>query len=321
MRTLLTLILVLGLAMATSAAPGVTVVVRPASEVAGEKVTLGDIASIQGADAEQSARLKSILVCPSPLPGKARKLTDDQVITTMRRAGILPENAGLLCPPEIAVVRTSAIVGSADLVEAARKHILAVHSWTGTVSVEAAIPPGDQVVSAGKLDLRIKAGTSAIRKGRNSIPVEIVIDDKVYRTVQVSVTIKVIAPVAVAVKSIARSEQIGTSNIAIEERDVTLLPDDVMISMPEAGWTASLPISEGSILRRSWVSAPPSVRSGDQVLVVVSCGTLRLTERGAAAQDGCIGDRIKVRLSGAGREVRATVSGQGLVEIIIGRRK
>ena len=321
MRTLLTLILVLVLAMAASAAPGVTVVVRPASEVAGEKVTLGDIASIEGADATQAEHLRSIQVCQSPLPGKTRKLTDDQVVTALRRAGILPENTGLLCPPEIAVLRMSAVVGGLDLVEAVRKHVLAANSWTGTVSVEAAIPPADQVVPSGKLDLRIKAGTSAVRKGRNSISVEIVIDDKVYRTVQVSVTVKVVAPVAVALKSVARSEQIGPSNIAIQERDITMLPDDILTTMPEVGWTASLPISEGSILRRSWVSAPPAVRSGDQVLVVVSSGTLRLTDRGVAAQDGCIGDRIKVRLSGEGREVRGTISGPGLVEIFIGRRK
>ena len=187
MRTLLTLILILGLVTAVSAAPEVTVVVKPASEVAGEKVTLGDIASIKEADAEQADRLKSIGVCQSPLPGKSRKLTDDQVVTALRRAGILPESAGLLCPPEIAVVRTSAVVGGLDLIEAVRKHVLAANSWAGTVSVEAAIRPADQVVPTGKLDLRIKAGTSAVRKGRNSISVEIVIDDKVFRTVQVSV--------------------------------------------------------------------------------------------------------------------------------------
>lgn len=321
MRTLITLILILVLATAVSAAPQVTVVVKPTSEVAGEKVTLGDIASIEGADANQAERLRNIQVCQSPLPGKTRKLTDDQVVTAMKRAGILPDATGLLCPPEIAVVRTSAVVGGLDLVEAVRKHVLAANSWTGTVSVEAAVPPADQIVPTGKLDLRIRAGTSAVRKGRNSISLEIVIDDKVYRTVQVSVTVKVIAPVAVAVKSVTRSEPIGPGNIAIQERDITLLPDDILTTMPEVGWTASLPISEGSILRRSWVSAPPAVRSGDQVLVVVSSGTLRLTDRGVAAQDGCIGDRIKVRLSGQGREVRGTISGPGLVEIFIGRRK
>ena len=92
--------------------------------------------------------------------------------------------------------------------------------------------------------------------------------------------------------------------------------------MPEAGWARKPPNLGGIDPRgRSWVSAPPAVRSGDQVLVVVSSGTVRLTDRGVAAQDGCIGDRIKVRLSGESREVRGTISGPGLVEIFIGRRK
>ncbi len=313
-------VLVLGLAVAASAAAEVTVAVKPASEVAGASVTLGDIASIQGADVKQTECLRAIPVCSSPLPGKSRKLTDDQIITATKRAGILADSAALLCPPEIVVVRASAVVGGADLVEAVRKHVLAAQTWTGTVSVETALPPADQVVPIGKLDLRIKAGTTAIRKGRNTASVEMVVEDKVYRTIQVSVTVKVVAPVAVALKAIARSEQIGGVNIALQDRDVTMLPDDVLTELPETGWTASLAIAEGSILRKSWVCAPSAVHSGDQVLIIVRSGAVRLTDKGVAAQDGSIGDKIKIRLAGEGREVRGTVSGPGLVEILIGRR-
>lgn len=314
------LILAVVFAAAVAAAPKTTVAVKPASEVSGASVTLGDIASIQGADAKQMECLRAIQVCPSPLPGKTRKLTDDQVLTAMRRAGVLAESAGLLCPPEVAVVRTSAIVGGSDLVDAVRKHVLAAPSWPGTVSVESAIPPVDQIVPTGKLGLRVKAGASAVRKGRNTVSVEIVVEDKVYRAVQVSVTVKVIAPVAVALKAIARSELIGGVNVVLQDRDVTMLPDDVLTEMPEGGWTASLAIAEGSILRKSWVAAPSVVRSGDQVLVIVRSGAVRLTDKGVAAQDGGIGDRIKIRLSGESREVYGTVSGPGIVEIVVGRR-
>jgi len=320
-RIQLIAVLILVLAAAVTAAPKVTVVVRPASDVAGANVTLGDIASFQGADADQAKRLGVVPVCTSPLPGKARKITDDQVLTAMRRAGIAAETVGLLCPPEFAVVRISATVGSADLVEAVRQYVVDAHSWPGTVSVEAAIPPADQVTPSGKLELRIKAGTTTVRKGRNSIPVEIVIDDKVYRTVQVSVMVKLVASVAVAAKPVARSEEINSANVTMQERDITMLPDDVLTEMPETGWTASMPISEGSILRKSWVSAPPAVRSGDHVLVVVSSGSVKITDKGMAAQDGRVGDKIKVRLSGERREIRGTVSGPGLIEINIGRRK
>lgn len=318
-RTQLILGMVLGLAVAVSAAPKVTVVVRPASDVSAESVTLGEIASIDGVDDAQADRLKSVPVCPSPLPGKSRKLTDDQIMTALKRAGLF-ETTGLLCPPEIAVVRTSAVVGSADLLETVREYVLSTNTWSGTVTVEPAIAPADQTVPTGALDLRVKAGRIAVRKGRNSIPVEIVIGDKVYRTVQVSVNVRLIVSVPVASKAIARSEAISSANVIMKERDVTTLPDDILTAMPEADWTASLPISEGSILRKSWVSSPPAVLSGDPVLVVVSSGSVRVAEKGVAAQEGRVGDTIKVRLSGERREIRGTVSGPGLVEISIGRR-
>lgn len=318
-RTQLLLALVLGLAVAASAAPKATVVVRPASDVSADSVTIGEIATVDGAEEAQADRIKGVSVCQAPLPGRSRKLTDDQIMTALRRAGLF-ETTGLLCPPEIAIVRASAVVGGADLLETVSKHVLSTGTWNGIVSVEPAIAPADQTVPIGKLELRVKAGPSAIRKGRNSIPVEIVVNDKVYRTVQVSVNVRLVASVPVASKAIARGEEVNAGNVAMQERDITTLPDDILTAMPETGWTACLPIAEGSVLRGSWVSAPPAVISGDRVLVVVSSGSVKVTEQGIAAQDGRIGDRIRVRLSGEGREVRGTVSGPGLVEISIGRR-
>lgn len=319
-RIPLILALVLGLAAGTSAAPGATVVVRPASDVSADSVTIGQIAVVDGAEGAQADRIKGVCVCQSPLPGKSRKLTDDQIMTALKRAGLF-ETTALLCPPEIAVVRASAVVGGADLLEAAHRHVLSAAAWKGIVSVEPAIAPAEQIVPTGKLDLRVKAGANAVRKGRNSIPVEITVDDRIYRTVQVSVHVRLVAAVPVASRAVARGEEVSAGNIVMQERDVTALPDDTLTAMPEAGWTACLPISEGSVLRGPWVSAPPAVLSGDRVLVVVCSGSVKVAEQGVAAQDGRTGDRIKVRLSGERREVRGIVSGPGLIEISIGRRR
>ncbi|MCX6374501.1 MAG: flagellar basal body P-ring formation chaperone FlgA, partial [Armatimonadetes bacterium] len=192
-------------------------------------------------------------------------------------------------------------------------------SLTGTVLIEVRHLPADQIVPAGNPELRVKAGCRSPRKGQNSIPVEIVVDGQVCRTVMVSVMVRVVAPVLIATKTISKSEPISLVNTALQERDITTLSSDVLFEAPNADWTASVPISEGAVVRGQWVAAPAAVKSGDSVLVVVESGGVRVTEKGTAVQDGRLGERIKVRFTGDVREARGTVVEPGVVKISIGR--
>lgn len=286
--------------------------VKPSVEVPGATICLGNIADANGT-------LSSIAICPSPLPGKARKLTRDQITVALKRAGVY-ETIVLLCPDEVTVTRMSSSVCAEALLETARRFIMSSNDLPGTVSVELARPFGPQTVPAGKVELRVKPGTQGVRRGQNNLPVEIVVDGSAYRTVNVPVRVKVLASILVAAKGISRSEEIGSANVSLQERDITALPYDIIVGEPELGWTAVVPISEGAILRRSWVSEPPAIRSGDIVSVTVTNGVVRISDKGTAVQDGRPGDLVKVRMLGDTREVRGTVAGPGVVQILMGRK-
>ena len=305
---------------AAIAATRPTIMVRPDCEISGPTCALGDLAQIECADAKTAERLRGIRVCSSPLPGKTRLIAREQLIIALRKAGFADASVDLLCPTQVALRRTQSMIAGQQLFDAAKSFAESAVSFPGRVQIETRRLPADQMTPSGSLELRVRAGTKSLRKGQNNLPVEIVVAGQVYRTINVSLTIRVIAPVLVATKMISRAEAISQANASLEEREITTLPDDALFEAPSADCTAVAPISEGSIIRKQWVAGPLAVKSGDSVLVVVESGGVRVTEKGTAVQDGRPGDRIKIRLAGDVREIRGTVDEPGVVKISLGRR-
>ena len=304
--------------LSANAVPKAHVLVRPASEVAGAQVSLGDIATVQCGENALAERLKSVPVCPSPLAGKTRTLTRDQILIAMRKQGAA-DSAELLSPDRVVVRRSATVVTGQALFETARQYAEESGKWPGTTAVEPVRLPADQSVSAGVLELRVSNRAGRLRCGRNSVPVETVVDGSVYSTTQVSIVVRAFAPVRIATEAIPKSAEITGANTRTEQREITNLPADILLRDLPGIMTAAVPISKDAVLRESWVCAPPAIRSGDNVTVVVTGGLVCVTDKGVAASDGRVGDRLKVRMGDA-REIRGTVAGPGVVEIQIDRR-
>ncbi len=318
MKTILCIMLAI-VSLRAMGAQQTAIAVRPENTVIGTSCVLAEIANVQ-ADAGAAQRINSVTICSSPLPGKSRKITREQIVIALRRGGIADGTYDLLCPAQVSIMRDQRTVSGQMLFDTAKGFAQSSATWSGTVAIESLRLPMDQPVPVGELELRVRAGCQGIRKGQCSVPVEIVLDGKVYRLVQVSINVRIIAPILIATKAITRGEALTADNTAVEERDITRLPDDALTEAPAADMTASSPFAQGAVIRKQWVCAPPAVKSGDSVLVIVESQGMKVTDKGTAAQDGRPGDRIRVRMGGDAREIRATVSEPGIVTISLGRR-
>lgn len=314
------IIALISLPVMAGAAPLADVLAQPAPEIAGAEIKLADLAKVQSNNADFAKKLESVPICPSPLPGKTRAISRDQIIIAMRRQSIADNTVNLVCPAQIIVKRSASLVTGKAIFDAAEEYILKNTPWPGTVTVEPVRLPADISVPVGSIELRARNNFRKPPKGRTSLPVEVLVDGQVYTTVHISVVVRVFARVMVAVKPINRTEIISTDNVAFEDREITNLPEDLMTDLPSTEIMANVPISQGAIVKKGWISEPPAIKSGDSVTVVVSGNTVRVSEKGIAAGDGRKGDRIKVRLLGDIREVRGTVVEPGLVEIPLSRR-
>lgn len=293
--------------------PAATITLKPSAEISGKAVSLGDIASISTNSKALGDKLKGVELCASPLPGKMRKLSRSQLAVSLRKSGIDTSIVSLICPENICITRRSVTISGQQLFDAAKECILGNSKLPGSVYVEPVrLLPAVQL-PIGRVELKAQV-MGSIRKGQNSVPIDIVIDGKTERRVYVPVMVKVIAKVLVASKSILKGDELTPDNTSFEDREITSLPYDPYTDELGDGYQASMSITQGSIIRNQWVKPPVMVRSGDNVIVVAGYGGVRVTDKGIAVQDGGAGDRVKVRLD-AGREVRAFVVEPGVVQL------
>jgi len=312
------LVLTLGLTLmrlGANAAPVGDVLARPASEVSGADVKLGDIASVRCADAALDKKLKNAYICAAPLPGNTTKLTRAQIVVALTRNG-LKGSANLLAPDVITVTRLSNSATGQAIFEAARDFALAA-PWPGEVVVEPVMKLRDQATPPGKIELLARSRAQKLSPGRNTLLVDVLVDGTKYTTIQVSVLVRLFAPVLIATKSISKSEEIEAGNTRLERIEITDLAEDLIREPISKSVTTTCPIAEGAAIRGCWVVEPPVIRSGDNVVVTVVGRLVRVADVGVAVSTGAAGQLIKVRLSGSAREVRGTVVAPGQVEIYI----
>ena len=82
-----------------------------------------------------------------------------------------------------------------------------------------------------------------------------------------------------------------------------------------AGRTAARLLRKNRPISESQLEAPRAVSRGQQVVIVYRAGTLSVTTKGRAREDGAVGERIRVMNLGQRKSVTAEVIGEGRVRI------
>ena len=151
--------------------------------------------------------------------------------------------------------------------------------------------------------------------GRAGAPARFVLMvGRVRRGIAVA-SVKVSGPFARAARSIARRETITADAVDVVTGELEGVgfqrlpgPDEVL------GLVARRDIAAGEPLTQAAVQLPPLVKPGDEVVLTVVAGSVRVTARAIAAASGYEGDVIRVTPEG-GRPLKARISGPGTVEV------
>ena len=302
-------------ALNASPVPTAVVSIRSESLVKAERVVIADIASVKTGSKQLAEKLKAVEVCTSPAPGRDRIITKNDIIIALRRAGIDEKSITISCSDRVSVSRAFNRVAGSRIFEVAKDYASTSTTWPGSVEIQPDYKLNDIEAPTGLLSFNVKDGIQKLHKGHNSIPVEISIDGKPYRTINVSLMIRLIAPVLVAVQPISRTSPITDTNTTVKQMDITNLTEDLIIGSAPAGWTATIQIADGAIIRKGWIAEPAAIKSGDPVMVVAQSGLVKVTDRGIAAQDGRVGETIKIRMVTGSREIRCKVAEPGIVTL------
>ncbi|MBN2058460.1 MAG: flagellar basal body P-ring formation protein FlgA [Candidatus Saganbacteria bacterium] len=134
--------------------------------------------------------------------------------------------------------------------------------------------------------------------GNVIFPVQINDKDRDQR-IFVRAQVEVFKTVVIATRMVKRGETIGEGDLALEARDIAMLPDEyyedkVMVVETEAKTT----IPKNGTIFQWMIKEIPVVRRGDDITLIVKGPNLLVRTAGEALMDGYLGRKIRVRKKG-----------------------
>ncbi len=303
----------------TLLAVGVTVTLPMNAEVAGTEILLGEIAIVQGTDPELVRLIESIDVGYSPAPGYSRLLRADKLhqIVARRAPHVSVRFAGERTCRVRPLVRE---VPGAELLDAARTELDLAFSDEDATFVPVGEPLGVAVPAGLKShEVRARLLPQAVTSGTVNVPVQVLVDGVVYRTVWTNWEVSAWQTVAVLAQPVRAGEAIHPAHL--ERKRVRLQNGTELTPLPAqflSGAVAVRDLSVGETVTHLDIHRPTVISVGDSVFLRVRKGRITATVAGVAMQAGAVGDRIGVRTAGSDLDRRAVVLSRDLVRIDLG---
>lgn len=307
------------LLLAAGGSPGVTIVLPHRADVFGTEIVVGEIADVLSDDVVLARAVETTAIGYAPAPGYSRLLQNHQIGLELQKAfpDVTWTFKGQVATRVWPVVYT---VPSQELEAAALAEVEAAASGLDA----------DYVLSSPIADLRVPGVQSGVSlrgalelaqltTGGLTVPVQVLLDGQVYRTINTTWNVKVWQQLPVVGRPVIAGEPLSPS--LFETRRVLL--DGRTKSKPVAldliaGATAARALRTGQVVTEADVHRPVAVRSGDVIFIEVAKGAVTARVVGTALASGALRDRVIVRLDASGREMLGTVVSPELVRVELG---
>lgn len=299
----------------TLAAGGLRVELKPAASVRGTELDVAAVARVTGDDAAAVAAANAALLGYAPAPGYARTVERWQLAQELQRVlpGARIEVVGAQAcrvSPEVELLTAERLLATAR--EALTRDLAA---YDASLEPAAALHPLE--VPAGDRGVELRARTPDVepRDGAVSVPVEVLVDGELYRTVWTSWNVGVWTQVPVLARDVRRGEELGFASFRVERRRIDLATQRGHLTEAAAsGAVAARDLREGSVVIERDVMRPKLVTRGRTVQLRVKKGVVVATVTAVARQDGYLGEEIAV-VTDTKKEIRAVILGPDLVGI------
>jgi flagella basal body P-ring formation protein FlgA len=285
-------------------------VLRGTASVAGDKVVVGDVAMLQGADADAIAARP---VAAAPPVGQVLLLTRAQV-----RAA-LPADWHASGAAAVRVERAAQDVAVAQLCEAAiaaaraRIASAAPVARAGVTCLDARVPP--LRVPAGALALQADAPAFAPVDGAQALRVDVRIDGRVERSVGVPLRVDLGVARWCAAAPLAEGTPLAAASFARCERPVRHVEDLALGDQPLPAGRLRRALHAGDAIVGADIAAPEEALAGDAVTVRLRDGAFELESTGVLVQSARVGARVHVRTAANAAPVMGTLTDRRVVEL------
>ncbi len=311
-------LLVLLLLLIASVVEARSIRINHSVETRESQIRLGEIAQLSG-EAYFIAEVQDIILGQAPLPGYQNYLYREQIISTLESEEVEVDNINFDIPYQITISADYTTLDIDSLIARSRDYIYQNLNYEQSdIELELLNTPDEILRPYGELELKIANLRNRNLLGRTTIPIEIYIDNELYRRVHLRYNIGVWQEVLIAKDNLSRGDNITRSDFEIEERKITssntdyILPNDNTLSSYELR-TA---LSAGRALKTRMVTLPDLVERWSDVQLIAQVGGVQIIAQARARDSGQLGDRIIVENKTSGERIEAEVIGQGQVRVV-----
>jgi flagella basal body P-ring formation protein FlgA len=298
---------------------GVSVVVPVENTVNGQRILLGDIATI-GPDGEADQELADMLakadLGPAPLPGQKLTLRRQQFESRLISSGAPVNDARWLIPDTVTLVGTGQETDPSQVRQIINEYLARTEPYASgqyeILSVSSANPPS---LPPGKVEYTFAAQPSS-NPNYLAGTIFFAVDG------QESARIRVTAQIDLQVKALLAAKDLPRGHILSEE-DLTesLTPfakaKGALTQISQAtGQTMKVSIRAGSPVHDRDLEKTFMVTKGETVTIIAQSGGLKVTALGQAKESGALGQTIAVINMDSKKSISARVIGPGQVEVI-----
>jgi len=284
---------------------------KPQCVPAGPVVALGDVADIASTDARQTAALAAIELFPSPTSGEERTVRVREIQDLLLLGGVNLVEHQLSGASEIVVSAAAARprapaarpVSTAELQRIKRRitdslakylneHSTSPQDW----SIEFELTEANARPFADPIAPIEVAGGAAPWTGSQRFDVAVAgKNGTVPFTVTIDATVRVVAPVVVALRSLPRGAIVREGDVTLQRTPAADKVPGTLHSLEEAlGHELVRAVGAGLPVTTDTLRPPLAVHRGEVVTVVARAGGVRIRTNARAHDEGSVGELVAV---------------------------
>lgn len=294
---------------------GLEIAFRPTVAVDAVEIALGDIADFDE-DSETSRALATRTVGQAGQPGQDVTLDAAAIIRQMAATPDLPADILWSGASAIKVHRNGITIGTEKIQEFLDAYFAGHNAELPKEDIRFVIDklPVPFVLPAGELKCEVFPSDPDII-GSSRFSMIFTVDGKVRKNISLPGHFE--ASVAVAAGQLPKGAVLASQHIAMEVRAITALKQPCLDPSLLIGKITLKTIKAGAAIELSAVQAPPLVRKGEVVKIVLNRDGISLSTLGVAKADGAKGEIIRVQNTNSNKILQCRVTAAGLVEVAL----
>lgn len=289
-------------------------VLKEEAFVRGPKVLLGDIARIEGENADALALIE---LTTAANPGDSKQMSAALVSTRIEHAGYDRLAVQVEGAPRVRATTLYLEVTPAQLSESLREFIMTSMPWDlqdALIDVQA--PPGTIRTPDGDLQIDWTANPQYRFVGPSVFRGSIAVDGAVQRTVTVRANVEAYAELLVARRDIPRGTLISANDLDYRKLSLQSTPEGVLEDHSEAlGRVAKKTLLAGQPLTLRNLDLPVLVKRNQVVPVEVRLGGVLVQSRARAMSEGRVGDLVLCANTDSKEQFQGVVRQDGVVVV------